>query len=464
MDEYELLLRHAERWAGEKNRIFDADLLSTVLQLRSVHDGIPANRWPSRSASHVMLTRWPAHGPVDPPDVPTLVATLETFWRFLRNTGRMAGGSADPADLVREAKAAGRRMAAACADPAKYGQSKVLLGFGTELGISLDGAADEREVNERLQQIVQAWNELPEDERTRRMPSPGSAESRLGGAVTEAANHLETHGSLPEGWGLPDSPRLDVPDDEIMYPHDPAITAPQLRASGFIERVLALVDWVGEGREVTKTEVLRPAVAREAYTDLDLWQWEREWQSVDGFESSDDPVVDSVMASAALEGWRTAADCLPLDRLWLPALTVGLVQIEGSRATVDRRRIPDTDQGWVVLGGMLQLALATRAYPRIDLELLLGILMVLDGAPDVRHTAESFMEWWFARPGNPLKGLNNLEVARAMSDRQVRRCLGMFADCGLWTDDGSLRGTEWGWDFALMLISALDSGLLGGLE
>jgi len=35
----------------------------------------------------------------------------------------------------------------------------------------------------------------------------------------------------------------------------------------------------------------------------------------------------------------------------------------------------------------------------------------------------------------------------------------MFGDCGAWRSDGKLTGTEVGWDLALTLIAALDSGL-----
>ncbi len=155
-----------------------------------------------------MLTRWPAHGPLDPPDVPTLLATLETFWRFLRNTGRMAGGSADPGDLAREAKSASRRMAAACADPANFGQSKQLFSFGREIGITLDDVADTYEANQRMEKIVEAWNALPAEERLRRSPASGNAGSRMGRAVTEAAGQLQPTASFRRAGSCPSHPVL----------------------------------------------------------------------------------------------------------------------------------------------------------------------------------------------------------------------------------------------------------------
>lgn len=459
MDEHELLLRHAERWAGEKNRLLDVNLMATVLQLRAVHDGMPANRWPARSATHVMLTRWPAHGPVEAPDVPTLLASLETYWRFLRNTGRMAGGSAEPADLVREAKAAGRRMVAVCADPANYGQSKILLEFGREIGISLDGAADADEANRLMQEISAAWNALPDAERVRRMPVVGNAESRMGRAVTDATNHLSAHGALPEGWHLPDPPRLDEPEEDY-YPSDPALAAPQVRASRFVQDVFALVDWVGDGRQVTKTEVLRPAVARQAYAHLGLWEWEREWRRAGGYSVPDDPKADELLASSGMFGWRTAADCLPLDRLWYAALSVGLIAIEGGRAIADPSRIPTTDEGWVELGLMLLLCLAQRTKSG-RLDLLVGLLLALSSDSGEVHSEGGLVEWWVRSPKNPLAGLDDEKFVRIWSERDVRTCLYEFADCNLWTDEkGSLAETELGWDFTLTLIGAMEEGIM----
>ena len=136
MNDHELLLRHAERWASEKKRPLDTDLLVTALDLRATHDGLAANNWRAGSVRHLMLTRWPAHGPAGVPDVASLVDSLDTFWRFLRSTGRMAGASAEPKALLTEAKAAAKRMPEACADPSRHGTAKSLLAFGRDLGIT----------------------------------------------------------------------------------------------------------------------------------------------------------------------------------------------------------------------------------------------------------------------------------------------------------------------------------------
>ena len=223
--------------------------------------------------------------------------------------------------------------------------------------------------------------------------------------------------------------------------------------------MLALVDWVGDGRAVTRTDVLRPAVAKQAHVDLGLWSWERAWLLASGLDLPDDPGMDAVLAQTGLSGWRSAADCLALDRLWLPAIASGLIRIDGGGVSADRRRVPDTDAGWAHLGQMLLLALADRSRPEGAFDPLLGILFSLCGDAGEPHTAAELTEWWCASPANALaSGLPNRELARQLSDRDLRRCLVMFGDCGAWTRGSMLVGTEVGWDLALTLIAALDSG------
>ncbi|HEX2704601.1 MAG TPA: hypothetical protein VHM65_02490, partial [Candidatus Lustribacter sp.] len=162
MDEYELLIRHTEAWAAAKKRPLDTDLLSSLLHLRDVHDRHPGTSWPAGSAEHLLTVRWPGHGPLGAADAEAIVATLDTFWRFLRGTGRMASGSVEPRDLLREARRAIPAMRARAEDPAYFGQSKALQQFGAQIGITLDGAADLDDLNARMQQIMDAWNALPQ--------------------------------------------------------------------------------------------------------------------------------------------------------------------------------------------------------------------------------------------------------------------------------------------------------------
>lgn len=465
MDEHDLLLRHAERWATEQGRPLDLDLLDEALRLRSVHDGLAANRWPARSVTHLMLVRWPAHGPFDPPDVPALLATLETFWRFLRNTGRAAGGSAEPSSLVRESKSAGRQMAKACADPANMGSSKQMMLFGREIGITLDDVENIDDANARLGQIVDAWNSLPMAERQRRSPSTGSFGSRMGQVVTEAAAQIHQHGELPADWAMPEPPRLDEDaDDAPVYPSDPAVSAPLYRASAYLRQVLALCEWVGDGREVTATDVLRPAVAKKAYVDFGLWEWEREWLLAMGMKLPDGERMDAALSQAGLSRWRTAADCLALDRLWLPALNAGLIVIKGKRAVFDHGALPVTDDRWAQVAQMLLLGLARSAEQEFALDPLLGILFAIAWENrDARSQAELADLWWDTPINWCATDLPDQERGRQLSDQYLQRCLVMFGDTGAWTPRrGKLIGTEVGRDLALVVMAAMEHGVIEG--
>ena len=461
MDENELLLRHAERWAEQQGRTLDVELVDHALRLRSVHDGLAANKWPQGSVTHLMLERWPAHGPLDPPDVPALVNSLETFWRFLRNTGRMAGGSVEPSALVKEAKAAGRRMAAACADLAKFGPSKQMFAFGREIGISIDDVPTVEELNDRVERIQNAWNALPQEERWRRSPQSTTAGSRMSQAFTEVAGHVQQHGELPQGWALPEPPRLDdVDEDQAIRTADPATTAPLYRASSFVNQVLALCEWVGEGREVTATDVLRPAVAKRAYAELGLWNWERQWVTAAGLELPTGKRMEAALAVEGLSDWRTAADCLPLDRLWLAALNSGLITIRGKKARFDRAALPQTDEQWVRLAHFFLMMLARIAEHEAVLDPLLGVLYAIGGDNSSPRNEAELAQLWWDTPINPWAE-TTIEHAGRYSDNMLMQCLAMFGDTGAWTTlRGKLTGTEIARDLMALVISALENGVL----
>lgn len=105
-------------WAGRRGHQLDVDLLVQALDLRLLHDDLGDNHWPAGSVRQLMLERYPASGPVEPPVAEDLLATLEVLWRFLRSDGRMNARSASPAELVAEGRKARGRMAKACQEPA----------------------------------------------------------------------------------------------------------------------------------------------------------------------------------------------------------------------------------------------------------------------------------------------------------------------------------------------------------
>ena len=436
MGEHELLLRHAERWAAEHDRGFDRSLVELVLDLRSTHDDRAANLWPAGSVADLMLHRWPSHGPVEAPDADLMVDSLDTFWRFLRSTGRMAGASAEPAQLRKEARKAAKQMPEACADASRYGVAKSLVGFGGEIGLSLDDVDGIDEANARMQQIVEAWNALPIEERRRR-----SGEDM----------------GLP---GLADGLDVDM-DPDASKPNDPSVSAPFARSSPFVAKVLELAAWVGQGREVTATQLLRPAVGREAYAALDLWSWELRH---DGYlaEAVKDPAFDVERFRAGALKWRSSGDCFALDRLWYPALMSNLVTISGKKAVHDPVLVPSSDEEWVHLTLELLLLLTFRTQAVAGVTALVHLLAHLqpdfDGGP---HTLDELQEAWWESPANERADyLAQHAWGREVSDLQLAGCVEQYEDCGLWTHQGDrLVATPLSWDFLVVLISAVDTGV-----
>lgn len=450
MSDNTLLRRHAERWAESKRRPFDGDLLETVVGLRHSYDDLPATSWPAGTVEALLLERWPAHGPPDLPDPDTLRDTLDTFWRFLRATGRMSSGSAAPADLLKEARRALPKMAAACADRSRFSQGRVLQDFGRSIGIRLDDTPDADELNERLGRLMQAWNELPTDERVRLMPDP-SPRSPAGQAMTDAVNAFRTP--------------LDDDAEVLLQRGDPVAAARQARESAFLRGCLALADWVGAGREVTSTGVLRPAVAREAYDELGLAAWDREWRRFEapdllGDEPSQE--VQRLMDQVERDYWRSAADCLPLERMWWSCADAGLIEI-GSRRAKRADRTLETDEQWLLLGITLLTGLFDHfeRYRTEPLEVLLFELAAADdGRIDLTHLHASWRARWEARLDVTDSRTQEL-LAKIYSDR-LEWALHMFADTGLWIRDGDrLRATDLGLQWMFILVQLAEEGYFG---
>ncbi len=145
MSEHRLLIRHATTWAADKQRILDPALLETALDLRAFHDDEPATHWPPGSLEHLMLRRWPAHGP-GAPDPEALADTLATFVQFLRSTGRMGSGSGDPKVLAKEARRAAPKMVDACADRGAHSHGTPGVHSGTGAFPGSGGVAEEMPV------------------------------------------------------------------------------------------------------------------------------------------------------------------------------------------------------------------------------------------------------------------------------------------------------------------------------
>ena len=466
MSDHELLLRHAESWASTKRRPFDRPLVETVLDLRHHHDAASATQWPPGSVERVLLTLWPAYGPADAPEAETLSAALDTYFHFLRATGRLASGSAQPAQLTKEARRAARNMADAIADPSRHSQARVLADFGREIGIDLDDAGSVEELQGRLGRVQDAWNALPVEERRRRMPDP-SAKGLVGQAMTgslqdmlaEAGGASATAGREPwPAW------QGEVGDDEDVewVPPDDTVAAREAQQAGFVRQCLALADWVGDGREVTATGVLRPAVAREAYAALDLWSWERTSPSrFNPVREDVTPEVDRLLAENARQWWTSAGDCLPLDRLWYACEAAGLISV-GSRRAVRSERRPSTDEEWLVFGMSLVMGQCLR-LGRDDVEPLIGLLLVPGVTEEGTVPLDAVRAWWDSRwaDGRGL-GPSTNELVKEIWREKVDFALGMFDDCGLWRRDATtITITDFGRAFTVVLSDAfLEDGVL----
>ncbi|WP_134773039.1 hypothetical protein [Ornithinimicrobium flavum] len=459
MDQHELLIRHAVAWADKRKQPLDRELLETVLNLRDFHDATAPQEWPAGSAEHLMLVRWPSHGPSGVPDVDRLAETLDSFWRFLRGTGRMASSSADPRELAKEARRAAPRMPDACADPTRHGAAKSLVEFGESIGLSLDGAGSMEELNQRMQQIMEAWNALPDDQRMAMSPSSAHQGSLRGMAATDLmASLLAGDDDVDDVFGLGDE------DGNIPFADVPEVAA-DVRAAPFVQQCRRLVEWVGErGREITPKQVLRLAPAREAYDRLGLGEWEREGARLaygDLVAELPPEAQERWTATATTrESFRSAADCRPLDRLWTACLEAGVIELSRTRAYAAWDE-PSSDEEWRHLGVVLASAVMIHAAP-VRLPPLMGALLhLLDPQRRSLPLAE-LEEWWWDSPKNYLTELGYRdERARLHSDSALHRALHEMDDLGVWRRDGeALLPTALGHDVALMASTLVEEGVI----
>lgn len=458
MDQHELLIRHAVAWADKRRQPLDRDLLETVLNLRDFHDLSAPQEWPAGSAEHLMLVRWPSHGPSGVPDVDRLVETLDSFWRFLRGTGRMASSSADPRALTKEARRAAPHMPDACADPTRHGAAKSMVEFGESIGLSLDGAGSMEELNERMQRIVEAWNALPDDQRMALAPTTAHQGSLRGMAATDLMASLmeDDEGEAHDVFGLGDE-HGNIPFAEVTD------VAADVRDAPFVQQCRRLVEWVGErGREITSKEVLRLAPAREAYDVLRLGEWERE---ADRLAYGDlvtelPPESEELLLAAARDSFRSAAECRPLDRLWTACLEAGLIELSRTRAYAAWDE-PTSEEEWRHLGIVLASALLIHAAP-VHVSLLMGALLhLLDPARESMPLTE-LEDWWWQSPKNhhTLVGRRD-ETARRRSDSALHRALHEMEDLRVWRRDGdALLPTAFGHDVALLAAALAEGGVI----
>jgi hypothetical protein len=319
---HRLLVSHFTNWTQAKGREVDVQLLEGLLDLRATYDDLEPTLWPAGSVQDLLLRLLPAKGPPEPLPSDATVDALDAYFRFLRSTGRMSARSATPADLAKEARRSAKKMAAAGRDRTNWSPGKTMIDFGASIGLGPDDLSSADELQGRLDQISAAWNELPIHERQRLDPPKGNLSGRTR-AMTSYQTDIEMEAlirsftyELPQG-GLP----------------SPQEAAQIIREAALIGQLEALTRWIEPRAEVTATGVLRPAAARQAFADLDLVSWMRESLRIDYAEMRSrvspeemETLLDTV---APLQTWRSARDCLALDRLWNAALTCRVIRIEG---------------------------------------------------------------------------------------------------------------------------------------
>jgi len=452
-----LLIRHFTDWADAKGRAADAALLEELLRLRSTYDELEPTCWPLDSVEHLLLERWPSKGGVEPPDPDVLVETLDAYFRFLRNTGRMASRSGDPRALTKEARRAARRMPEAAEDVGKWSPTKVLLDFGRSIGIDVDDVPDAQTLQARLAEIQDRWNALPTEERRRRMPGPADEPTQHSDSSMSGCDLAMREFGIDDpivALLLTFADRL--PTGELRAPE---VVAPLFREAPYMRNMLALAAWVGSGKEVTSTRVLRPALAHTVHDDLGLGAWtrarlHREYPD-ERFPGVAALGLDAWIEREASRPWSRAAECEPLHRLWCGAIACGVIRVSGKKAVaVDE---PERDaEGWVSLGvrsasGLMNLLLETP-YLAIPVVHAMLTSYVRGGAAVGKDELLDFFTAWRRSPDELAYYREIGHDGQGWDRSMIEHSLWKLADTGLYvetpeavtlTDAGDVFVTAW---------------------
>ena len=116
----------------------------------------------------------------------------------------------------------------------------------------------------------------------------------------------------------------------VLWPEPDDVLAAAAEASPLVRRAVALAGWIGSGRSLTPSRVLRPGEAAQAVTSLGLDRPVLP-PTVDGAGRS--------VAGAALppgrgvaSGLRSAKDAPALHAVWSAAVSAGLIEVRGQKA------------------------------------------------------------------------------------------------------------------------------------
>ncbi len=246
---------------------------------------------------------------------------------------------------------------------------------------------------------------------------------------------------------------MDRPTHVLPSPRHPRESGLHFLASGFHDLTESLLDWVRRSPEVTGTGVLRPALARQAYDELGLWAWDR--RSLE-FRNRGPlpPRLHDAVQHHSRDGWRSAADCLALDRLWTPARQLGHLRLRGRRAWPGGG-LPEAAEEAGVHAMNHLLALCLWARDQGSLRPLPTVLLLLAGPTARPRTVDELGDAWHRAPENSHGYAPRW--SQTSTNAELLRCLSVFGDTGLWiASDDDLFATELGFDFTRLLLDAID--------
>ncbi|MCK0112366.1 hypothetical protein MWU75_09480 [Ornithinimicrobium sp. F0845] len=348
--------------------------------------------------------------------------TLDTFWRFLRATGRMRSGSAEPKVLAKEARRAAPTM----------------------IDTTLDSAGRQ---SMTVEEALEEWSGDPDD---------WDDDEEFDDGFLDDFTHDET-------WALEPGPH----DEWVQDPpgEDSARDAEQ---SPYVQQCLRFARWIGDGKHVAEG-ILSPAHVREAFLEFDLERWEAEFLArsplrVPGLFESPGP------GDRAPDGQLGDLDVLvptrSLQSLWRSCASAHLIEVGPTRVHATPAADPQCERSpddWAQLGHRLVAsAIVTRHFLE-PLDPVMRVLLPFLTESVDRVEVSEVQDWWWEHDANPWVDLGvGSSPARTASDRQVERLLWAADDTGVWRREGrTLHRTALGVDVAMHFMDDL-SRLLAG--
>ncbi len=279
-----------EAWARRRGLPVEPDVVDTLIEFKASYLGDPVPyRWRTGDLSELLLAVLPRKVTADEEWIAAVVPSTAALLDFLEQSARRHPSSA-PIDALRaELAEITGEFEPAMHDTTRFGMAKSLFSSASAQGFDLSDP-------EALQQFQEAFNALPYEQRT---------------AVTD--------------------PALLGPAEPEPTPHLPAVVLPSIselarsaRIAPLGRQAVRLAEWVGSGKPVTATGVLKIAAARTAAEQLELMPAVRLGLDVD---------VADRMAHI-----RTARELPELHLAWVLAVASELLRVGKTKA--------DRGAGW----------------------------------------------------------------------------------------------------------------------